>query len=272
MDIFETTVRIPAGSFQMGASDDQIEWLVNNTEWAGEWQKKGRFEREKPSGTVDLPGYHIGKFPVTVGQFRTFVHEGGYHNRRCWSEAGWLWRQAENIHKPRGWDDEQWTGDERLPIIGTSWFEAFAYCQWLSEHTAANCRLPTEAEWEKAARGTDGRMFPWGEVFDPSRCNVRANLLRRTTPVGQFSPAGDSPYGCADMVGNVSEWTLTQFKPYPYDTGDARDEPEGKGARATRGGSWKSPEKRARVTARGMNEPCFRDLDLGFRYVCIWPE
>jgi formylglycine-generating enzyme required for sulfatase activity len=258
-------IRIPAGPFPMGTNDQQIDWLVRHTDWAAQWRNDGRFDRERPQHTVALPGYAIAKYPVTVGEFRAFVDAGGYQSGRYWTVAGWEWCQAEGRTRPDYWDDEGWAGDDRLPVVGVSWYEATAYCRWLSEATGRTYRLPSEAEWEKAARGTDGRLYPWGDVFDASYCNTRAGGMERTTPVGQYSPSGDSPHGCVDMVGNVSEWTLSRFNPYPYAADDGRDDPEGDVERATRGGSWHSPDFRARATSRGMNDPFFTDNDLGFR-------
>jgi formylglycine-generating enzyme required for sulfatase activity len=97
---------------------------------------------------------------------------------------------------------------------------------------------------------------------------VRASGLQRTTPVGAYSPTGNSPFGCADVAGNVSEWTASQYRPYPYDAGDGRDDPAGEVERTTRGGSWHSPVLRARTVSRGMNDPFFTDNDLGFRCAC----
>ena len=258
-------VQIPAGPFLMGTGDQQIDWLARDMDMARKWREKGYFCREQPQHTVTLPDCHIGKYPVTVGEYRAFIDAGGYLHRRCWTEAGWEWRGAGSFVNPRFWDDEKWTGDDRLPVVGVSWYEAYAYCQWLSEATGRDYRLPTEAEWEKAARGTDGRLFPWGDAFDPSRCNARASDLQRTVPVGQYSPGGDSSYGCADMAGNVSEWTMSRHKAYPYDADDGRNDPAGDAERVTRGGSWHSPVLRVRVVSRGMNDPFFTDNDLGFR-------
>ncbi len=258
-------VHIPAGPFLMGTSNQQVDWLVEQTDKARQWRDKGFFSREQPQHSVTLPGYFIGRYAVTVSQFRAFVEAEGYRQRRFWTDAGWQWRKAQARSEPSYWSDEMWASDDRLPVVGVSWHEAIAYCRWLSQASGVNYRLPTEAEWEKAARGADGQLYPWGDVFDARRCNVRASSVKRTTPVGRYSPGGDSPFGCADMVGNVSEWTMTKFKPYPYERNDGRDDAEGETERVTRGGSWHSPVLRARTTSRGMNHPFFADNDLGFR-------
>ena len=261
-------IHVPAGSFLMGTSDQQVDWLAQRDVLAREWKEKGYFSREQPQHIVTLASYSISKFPVTVGEYRAFVKAAGYQCRRYWTNAGWAWRESVRRAQPEFWSDEKWAGDDRLPVVGVSWHEARAYCQWLSEETGRHYRLPTEAEWEKAARGTDGRMYPWGDEFDSSRCNTRASRLNRTVVVGQHSPGGESPYGCADMGGNASEWTRSQYRPYPYDRSDGRNEDEGEAARVIRGGSWYKPVLRARTVARGMNDPFFRDNDVGFRCAC----
>jgi formylglycine-generating enzyme required for sulfatase activity len=259
---------IPAGPFAMGTGADEIERLMGEFELARTWAQKGYFGREQPQHRVALPAYWIGRHPVTVAQFREFLEAGGYRQARHWTASGWAWREAADRHEPDHWHDETWTGDGQLPVVGVGWYEVAAYCRWLGEETGRDLRLPTEAEWEKAARGRDSRIFPWGDRFDAAWCNVRASGLERTVPVGRYSPAGDSPYGCAEMAGNVSEWTATQYTPYPYEPGEGRDDPAGEGERVTRGGSWHSPALRARTSSRGMNDPYFADNDLGFRCAC----
>ena len=266
-------VSIPAGEFTMGIDEAQIDHLALAFDEARTWRDKGFFAREQPPHRVTLDAYLIGRYPVTVGQYRAFVAAGGYHHRRFWTETGWTWREAVGRIQPAYWEDETWSGDGRLPVVGTSWYEAHAYCRWLGAETGRDYRLPSEAEWEKAARGATAghggnRLWPWGKDFEAALCNTRAGGRGRTVPVGHFSPAGDSPYGCAEMVGNVSEWTATRFVPYPYDVGDGRDDPAGGGERVTRGGSWHSPVLRARTVSRGMNDPFFSDNDLGFRLAC----
>ena len=129
-----------------------------------------------------------------------------------------------------------------------------AYCQWLSEQTGKEYRLPTEAEWEKAARGTYGQVYAWGNDWDPANCNSKESGPGDTTPVGQYSPQGDSPYGCADMLGNVWEWTSSALKDYPYNPDDGR---EGENAeyRILRGGSWYNSKEFVRCAYRNRSLP-----------------
>ena len=257
----------PGGPFLMGTHDEQVEWLVQHLGEARVWQQKGHFSREQPQHQVILASYEIGRYPVTVGEYRAFVDAGGYRQRSYWTDGGWAWRNARGIITPQWWESERWAGDDRLPVIGVSWFEVLAYCHWLSAATSGSYRLPTEAQWEKAARGRDGRLYPWGNEPDPPRSNTRTSGTGHTLPVGHDSPAGDSPYGCAEMAGNASEWTMTQYRPYPYQENDGRNDVAREAERVIRGGSWFKPLLRARVTARGMNDPSFRDHDIGFRLV-----
>jgi hypothetical protein len=161
---------IPAGPFLMGSSDND----------------KMALNDEKPQHRLELPTYYIGKTPVTNAQFRPFVEGDGYRNQDYWTEAGWQWRQQEQIVTPRYWDDSTWNGDE-YPIVGISWFEAVAYCRWLTAQTGIPFRLPTEAEWEKAARGPEGLIYPWGNRWETGRCNSKEAGKERTTPVGSYS-------------------------------------------------------------------------------------
>jgi formylglycine-generating enzyme required for sulfatase activity len=261
-------VLVPAGPFLMGTSDQQIKRLASAANWAKKWSAKGLFHREQPQHAVTLPNYRIGKYPVTVFQFKRFIQGGGYRQPGYWTEAGWRWRVDQGHTQPDHWRDGTWVGQPKLPLVGVSWYEAWAYCCWLKQQTGQPFRLPSEAEWEKAARGTDGRSYPWGDLLQDDRFNSRASGLNRTVTVDQYHPAGDSPYGCVQMIGNVSEWTLSQFKPYPYVAADGREDPEGRLERVTRGGSWFSPPFRTRTAARGLSDPSFADHDLGFRVLC----
>jgi formylglycine-generating enzyme required for sulfatase activity len=149
-----------------------------------------------------------------------------------------------------------------------SWRDALAYCRWLSERTGLPVTLPSEAEWEKAARGTDGRIYPWGDE-DPTAelCNFSGNV-GDTTPVGNYSPEGDSPYECADMAGNVWEWTRSLWgENYPYDPADGRENLEASGSRVVRGGAFGYTEYHVRCAYRNGDAPYLRSGPYGFRVV-----
>ncbi|MCX6907972.1 MAG: formylglycine-generating enzyme family protein [Verrucomicrobia bacterium] len=164
-----------------------------------------------------------------------------------------------------------WNGDDH-PVIFTSWNEATAFCLWLSQRDGREYRLPTEAQWEFAARGTDGRIFPWGNQWDPSRCNSaeEGSDFDQTSPVGRF-PQGVSPHGVLDMVGNVWEWCFDWYEP-GYGSGVARTDPVGPASgqyKACRGGSWMNHGYSCRVTMRARRAVDFSDAYIGFRVVCV---
>lgn len=269
------TVDVFAGEFLFGTSDEQIQWLIENTAWAGDWAQWRWFNNEKPLRTLLLPEYSVGKYPVTVGQYRFFVEAGGYREQRYWTGQGWAWKEVGDTQIPEGWDDQRWVGDDRLPVVGVSWYEAYAYCTWLAEVTGRGYRLPTEAEWEKAARGTDGRIYPWGNEYIGGYANVNdktgdvkgGEYLGHTLPVG-FCAQAASPYGALDMSGNVLEWCQSTYASpfvYPEDNNAERS-----GNRVLRGGSWYSDQNFARAAYRGYRDPVSRGLDFGLR-VCRSP-
>jgi len=165
---------------------------------------------------------------------------------------------------PAFWNDSAFNHPAQ-PVVGVCWHEARAYAAWLTAQSGRRFRLPTEAEWEAAARGRDGRRYPWGEAFDLAvRCNAFATHVRATTPVGVF-PEGDSPEGLADLAGNVWEWTGALYRPYPYRPDDGREDPGAGGRRVVRGGSWGDGPAGLRSADRSWNSPDFRIYDLGFR-------
>ncbi len=233
-------VRIPAGPFLMGSTDEQIKQAIASgldKDWAA---------RERPQHTVELSEYFIGKYPVTNTEYQAFVREAGYKS-------------------PQGWDGDKYPeGKSDHPVVNVSWDDAVAYCKWLSEKTGKTYRLPTEAEWEKAARSTDGRIYPWGNEWDPKKLNSKEGGPGDTTPVGQYSPAGDSPYGAADMSGNVWEWTNSKREKYPYDANDGRE--DGKGdVFVLRGGAWDLSVSYARAACRSGIHRVLPWYNLGFR-------
>lgn len=273
-------VNIPAGKFLMGTSDSELKALakLDKDKKYQEWIK-----REAPQHEVDLPAYAIGRYPVTNAEFARFMEDGGYTTRGYWKDAGWKRKESEGWTKPRYWDDEQWN-DPSQPVVGVSWHEAVAYCNWLAEKTGKPYRLPTEAEWEKAARpplaspplsGGDGEgtRYPWGNEWDKDKCNNKESGPGRTTPVGQYSPQGDSPYGVGDMVGQVWEWCSSKYggvdaQPkfkYPYQANDGREDLEGEDTRILRGGSWAEEAAYCRCGYRFRLLPGGRFYNWGFR-------
>ncbi|MBL8161009.1 MAG: SUMF1/EgtB/PvdO family nonheme iron enzyme [Anaerolineae bacterium] len=193
-----------------------------------------------PFAWIDIPAgkvgkgapYKIAKYPLTNAQYRLFVDAGGYNDEQWWTEAGWVQRQQEGWTEPRYWTDSKWNAAEQ-PVVGVSWYEGVAYCQWLSSVTGEAIMLPTEAQWQYAAQGDDGREYPWGSKWDGSRCNnnVDGKGVGRTTPVRQYEGKGDSPFGAVDMAGNVWEWCRTSHE-------NKSDSLDGMGVRVLRGGSW----------------------------------
>ena len=143
-------------------------------------------------------GYEISRYPVTVAQYRPFVDEGGYDHQDCWTPDGWNWRQKNNIEGPKTYPDVFQTPNH--PQVGVSWYEAVAYCRWLSQKSNREILLPTEVQWERAARHTDGRIYPWDGELDPDKCNFNETGIGSTSAVGLF-PQGNAECGAADMAG-----------------------------------------------------------------------
>jgi formylglycine-generating enzyme required for sulfatase activity len=227
-------VRVPAGKFLMGSKDDN--------KWA--------WDDEKPQHAVEIPyDYWMARYPVTNDQFARFIEETAYK-----------FSLAEN-----------WNKKADHPVVNVDWQDAIAYCRWLNEVLRdevkdLQVRLPTEAEWEKAARGDAqrGNEWPWGNRFDPRKCNSSEGRIGGTTPVGAYSPQGDSPYGVADMAGNVWEWCHSLYQPYPYRADDGREDESATGVRVWRGGSWGYEAFYARCTFRLREPLAYRGDILGF--------
>ncbi len=222
---------------------------------------------EKPIRRIHLDEFMIGKYPVTNREFKAFVEGGGYENKDLWTPEGLKWLKEEGISEPALWHDRKWNGPN-FPVVGVSWYEASAYARWLSNKTGKRYELPTEAQWEKAARGTDGFIYPWGNEFDKNLCNSDECGLDRTSPVGIFLK-DKSPYGCMDMAGNVWEWCADWYKKDYYSKSPDKNPqgPEGGSGRVIRGGGWVFVDGRCRPACRGHGRPAFRDGALGFRLV-----
>ncbi len=251
--------KISAGPFVMG-SDKAKDSLA--------------YDDEMPQHKVDLPAFYIAKYPVTNTQYGAFVADGGYSEKwqQCWT--GWQWKGDRS--KP-----ETYGGVFDLPnhpVVMVSWYEAVAYCNWLTlklrksgdlgdNHTIT---LPSEAQWEKAARGTDARIYPWGDEIDSNRVNYSETGIGTTSAVGCF-PEGAGPYGCLDMAGNVWEWCATKwqgsYKGYKADNDPAGDLP-----RVVRGGSFFDDRSSVRCAIRRRLVPDDRDRLQSFRVMMIVGE
>jgi formylglycine-generating enzyme required for sulfatase activity len=208
-----------------------------------------------PAHKVTLESFYIDRYPVTQAEYWRFVRETG-HLVPCY-HLDWVNTNEYN------WDPDTRTPPaDKLdhPVVLVSWEDAVAYGKWTRK------RLPTEAEWERAARGNDGRRWPWGDQFIQGYCNTYGLGVGRTTAVYRFSPQGDSPEGVGDMVGNVWEWTSSLYWPYPYDPDDGREDLTAEGWRVLRGGSWFNDLSVANTTARLDGDFLFF-TNVGFRCV-----
>ncbi|MBT8362238.1 MAG: SUMF1/EgtB/PvdO family nonheme iron enzyme [Deltaproteobacteria bacterium] len=217
-----------------------------------------------------LSEYKIGKYPVTNAEYKLFLAADGYKNKSYWTEAGWQ-EICIKQDKPRLWHDDRYNKPNQ-PVIGLSWYACVAYCRWLSRETGRLIRLPTEAEWEKAARGIDGRTYPWGDEFEAVRLNAREGNQKvcTTTPIGIYQ-SGKSPFGLFDCSGNVWEWCATRWKkPYPY-LADKKEWDseylEGQNLRVLRGGSWNYKAEATRCANRFKFQPYGWTERGGFRFV-----
>jgi iron(II)-dependent oxidoreductase len=217
-----------------------------------------------PPREVRLSAFHIDRHPVTVAAYAELVAAGGYRERRFWSRAGWAWRTREGVLAPRFWGEAEWAAylAPDHPVVGVSVHEAEAYAAF------RGARLPTEAEWEKACRGTDGRRYPWGDAWLDGACGVRGVGPRCTVPIGTY-PGGESPYGVRDMLGCVWQW-CADAADEDADPGDDDPlvDPDGyaeDAERVTRGGGWNNLAWSISATSRNGYPPGARFSNLGFR-------
>ena len=217
-------IKIPEGEFKMGGG--------GSTRWGGQIINNPRRE-------VYLPEFLIGKYPVTNLQYAKFVEDSGYHAPKHW----------ENGNVPQG--------QELFPVTNVNWWAANAFCEWLSNETGKSFRLPTDEEWEKAARGTDGRTYPWGNRFDTSYTNTIESGIQELTPVNKYFPWGKSFYGCLDMVGNASEWVFDEI--------EFEDQQEFVNYHIIRGAGYRSKSYYAKCTTRGFSEKRNQSYGIGFR-------
>lgn len=247
-------VTIPAGTFLMGAQSTHPD-RPNYDEHAAEY--------EAPPHEVRLDEYRIARYPLTVGEHAKFIADDGYRDQRWWTMGGF-----GQFTEPEDWDTQ--VAYPSRPVVGVSWWEAAAYCAWAAYCTGAGVRLPTEAEWERAARGSEAeaRKYPWGSQSpDESRTNYDMNI-GHATPVGIY-PLDQTPDGICDLGGNVLEWCWDWQGPYPE---EAVSNPRGATAatgRVIRGGCWSSGAWSCRGAYRGWSVPASRSGDLGFRVAAV---
>ncbi|MGH3326580.1 MAG: formylglycine-generating enzyme family protein [Streptomycetales bacterium] len=214
-----TLLRIPGGDVETGLPPDSVPAVVQR--WAHVGVEASWIEKETPAYLSRLADFWIGGYPVTNSQYRDFLAATGHRGRpSTWYLGAYPWERANH------------------PVCGVTPGDIDAYLGWLSERSGHRYRLPTEAEWEHAAKGFDGLEFPWGQEFDPTVTNTRESGIHATTPVGMF-PAGNSPFGVADMGGNVEECVADWYAPYPGgpDISDHLTAALGR-YRITRGGSF----------------------------------
>jgi formylglycine-generating enzyme required for sulfatase activity len=250
-------VEVPAGEFVMGS--DPRAYRAAGAD-------------EMPQHRLEVGAFQIMRFPVTNEQFHHFM-------------------QASGHRAPLTWKGVYPADKADHPVVGVTYQDALAFCRWAREVTELPLRMPTEAEWEKAARGTEGHLYPWGDAWQPGLCANREGKAKGTAPVSSHSPQGDSPYGVAETAGNVSEWCSSLFGPYPYDPLDGREarinEMESAtlfpkqhdagaianaerseanlGKQCLRGGSWRGDRNEARCAYRSWAAPMHRSDDTGFR-------
>ncbi len=230
---------IPIGPFLMGSTLAQAETVAAQFSVALEWCLW-----EVPQHRIVLPTFQISWGPVSCAEYYAFVQATAYAAPAYWKGGAPPSTLADH------------------PVVGVCFTDALAYCKWLSETSGHTFRLPSEAEWEKAARGDDGRVFPWGDEWDSTLCNTAEGGPGQTTPVGYY-PQGASPYGCVDMAGNIEEWTSSAYSAYP---GSTLSLPQA-GSIVLRGGCWNDGGELARCASRRGVSPDLRGSALGFRVV-----
>ncbi|NTU84398.1 MAG: SUMF1/EgtB/PvdO family nonheme iron enzyme [Chloroflexales bacterium] len=250
-------VEIPAGPFLIGS--DELD--------------PDAFGDERPQRQVYLPHFRIARYPVTNAQWRLFIEDGGYADEQWWRPLGWEMLRRGDLRQPQGWGG----GGQRAmnhPVVGVTWHEAIAYCNWLAAQIGEQVRLPSKAEWEKAARGPAGLAYPWGNTWDAHRANVD-RLINITTPVGCYLD-GASPYGLLDMSGNVLEWTATTWSDSYLESDGTEVDRQARGATlddeaekryVVRGGAWDLTARSARCAYQLWRRPLSCGRNLGLRIV-----
>ncbi|MEF3275906.1 MAG: formylglycine-generating enzyme family protein [Chloroflexus sp.] len=258
-ELLPVMVLIPHHPFLMGTPVQETRELARL--YGG---TRESYHEETPQHQVVLPAFAIAQTPVSAALYACAVAAGAVPSPPIWHGP---------LPPPELAD---------LPVTDVNWYEARAFCTWLSQQpdltlrlinaagqplpppSRLHFRLPTEAEWEHAARGVDGRRFPWGNTFSPKQANTREGGRAAPNPPGTY-PDGRSPYGIEDMAGNVWEWTSSLDRPYPYRPDDGREDPDVPGRRILRGGCYANPQGYARCACRFRMQPAMRNQFLGMR-------
>jgi serine/threonine-protein kinase len=222
---------VPAGTFSMGSDKNSD---------------------EQPVHPVDLQAYYIDKFEVTNAAYKRCVDAGACNPPK----------QSKSNTRSAYYGNFEF---DEYPVIYVDWSMAKTYCEWRGPSSGSGqTRLPNEAEWEKAARGTDGRTYPWGEDISCDKANYQSSCIGDTAKVGSYL-GGVSPYGVYDMAGNVWEWVSSLYQPYPYVATDGREDLTSSGSRVLRGGSWDGDSSIVRTANRSGIDPSDSDYNIGFR-------
>ncbi|MBN1450026.1 MAG: SUMF1/EgtB/PvdO family nonheme iron enzyme [Anaerolineales bacterium] len=243
-------IYIPQGRFTIGTDDPQLKAAC------------------RPGHEIKLGAFCIARTPVTHADYQRFIEDNPDYsvpNNPMRFAQRYNWDLNLRAY-PRGLNDH--------PVVLISWQDALEYCRWLSKVSGYEIRLPSEAQWEKAASwetiSGKARLYPWGDQFAESNCNVdvHGDLRLQTSPVGRFSPQGDSPFGIVDMAGNVWEWTNSLYMPYPYNPEDGRESRAMEGKRVARGGAYDEGPLMARCAWRNAVQTDLRLANVGFRIAC----
>ncbi len=235
-------IPLPGGTFELGGDTDAYQPL--------------------DALKVKIEAFALARYPVTYAQYAAFVSSNGYHNKAYWTDAGWAWKKEAT--EPALWNNTRWHIANH-PVVGVTWYEAVAFCRWASVQLGYEIRLPTELEWERAARGDKKRLFAYGNEFDATKANVQETGIRQTSAVGMF-PQGATPEGLYDLTGNVWEWTLTDFEDIN------NNHIEGNRRRVLRGGAWYYFGQFSRAASRFDWFPFYRGSYRGFRVLCVPPS
>ncbi|NOQ63764.1 MAG: SUMF1/EgtB/PvdO family nonheme iron enzyme [Methyloprofundus sp.] len=228
--------------------------LLPDIDWVEIPAAKFIYGEKESQQTLHLEKFYISRYPITNSQYQSFMDAGGYQDKRYW----------QGLIKPEP-KEPRWSHSNR-PRETVNWYEAVAFSRWLTEQLGLAIRLPTEQQWEKAARGTAGLEYPWGELYQSGYANTNEEQgLQATTAVGVFQQ-GASPYGVLDMAGNVWEWCLNKYEsPEMIDSDNSGD------SRVLRGGSWLLNSMSSRCALRLRLTPDLRRYSIGFRVVCLSP-